>query len=344
MEEQKPGPENETAEGQPAEPSASLESNTTSVESGDPSDSNIDATGETPADAPLQEKPEKEKNLFKRIRSGLNIYLLLMIVILFISVGIVVVTYMTSKHDSGSTNISSSQQLTQNALEQLANSDSNATIGTSSQVLTVQSSAIFSGKVLMRQDLEVAGNLDIGNTLTLNDLSVSGTAQTGQLNVNKDLSVSGNDNVQGSETVGKSLQVNGPGIFSGPITAPQLTTSSFQLNSDLVLTHHIVTGGSTPKAAFGSALGSGGTASLSGNDTAGSVNVNTGSNTSSGCFVTINFTSAFHTVPHVVASPIGIGAGTLNYYVDRTATSFSICDATAPPQYDNFGFDYIVLD
>lgn len=320
------------------ETSASLENNTTAVEGGGDT---IDATGNSEGSSEAPKQPPK--NIFARIKSGMNIYLLLMIGVLLIAVAIVLVTYLTSKKISGTSSLSSSS-LTQNALEQLANSDANATVGTTNQVLTVQSSSIFAGKVLMRQDLEVAGNLTVGNTLTINDISVSGTAQIGQLDVSQDESIGGNDSIQGSLTVGKGLQVNGPGLFSGQITAPQITTPNLQISGDLVLTHHLVTGGTTPNSTDGGALGGGGTTSVSGDDTAGSVNINTGSSPTAGCFITITYRASFNTVPHVIVSPIGYDAGLVGYYVTRNLTSFSICGTTAALPNANFGFDYFVAD
>jgi cytoskeletal protein CcmA (bactofilin family) len=263
------------------------------------------------------------------------------ILVVVVGVTIVVVAYLDSKHGSGTSSISS-QSLSQSTFSKLANSDS--TVGNSGQVLTIQSSAIFAGKVLVRQDLEVAGNLQIGGTLALNDLSVAGTAQFSQVQINKNLSVAGNTSLQGAVTVAKSLQVSGSGSFSGPLSAPQLTTSSLQLNGDLTLTHHITAGGATPGRTNGGALGSGGTSSVSGSDTAGSITINTGGSPSAGCFLTVNFTAKYNSTPRVLVTPVGSSAGGLAYYVDRTAAGFSVCDATPPPAGASFGFDYFVVD
>jgi cytoskeletal protein CcmA (bactofilin family) len=285
--------------------------------------------------------PRPASKWWRYLAGRFNIYLLMFILVVVVGVTIVVVAYLDSKHGSGTSSISS-QSLSQSTFSKLANSDS--TVGNSGQVLTIQSSAIFAGKVLVRQDLEVAGNLQIGGTLALNDLSVAGTAQFSQVQINKNLSVAGNTSLQGAVTVAKSLQVSGSGSFSGPLSAPQLTTSSLQLNGDLTLTHHITTGGATPGRTNGGALGGGGTSSVSGSDTGGSITINTGGSPAAGCFLTVNFTSKYNATPHVLVTPIGSAAGGLAYYVDRSSTGFSVCDATPPPAGTSFGFDYFVVD
>lgn len=270
-----------------------------------------------------------------------NVYLLIFVFILLMAGAIMTVAYFQSKKASVSS-VLKTQTLTQNALQQVAASD--ATVGSSQVVLNVQSSAVFAGKVLIRDGLEVAGNLQIGGTVSLNNITVAGTTQLGQLEVNKDLSVAGNTSLQGAVTIAKSLQVNGGGTFSGPISAPQITTTSLQINSDLVLTHHVVVGGATPGAARGSALGNGGSTSLSGSDTAGTVSINVGTGPSAGCFVTINFTAKYNSTPHIILTPVGSDGGAIDYYVNRSTTSFSICDSTTPPAGASFGFDYFVVN
>jgi hypothetical protein len=292
---------------------------------------------ETETDSASPPPPKKERRLTKH----LNIYLILFVLVVAVAITIVVIAYVDSKNNGGTSKISS-QNLSQSTLEQLANGD--ATLGNSNQVLNVQSSTVFAGKVLVRQDLEVAGNLQIGGTLALNDVSVTGTAQLGQTQVNKNLAVAGSTSLQGAVTIAKSLQVGGGGTFSGPLSAPQVTTGSLQLNGDLVLTHHIAAGGATPGRTNGSALGSGGTSSVSGSDTSGSITINTGSSPGAGCFITVNFTARYNTTPHVILTPIGAAAGGLSYYVNRSSSSFSVCDAATPPAGASFGFDYFVVD
>jgi len=285
-------------------------------------------------------EPKGPGGLKQKLRR-FNLYLLMFIFVLVIAGLIITIAYFQSQTASSTATLKT-QNLTQSTLNQVASSD--ATVGNSQEVLNVESSAVFADKVLIRDDLEVAGSLQIGGTVALTDLAVSGTSSLGQVLVSQDLAVSGNTAIQGAATISKSLQVNGAGTFSGNLSAPQITTSGLQLNSDLILTHHITAGGPTPGHTNGAALGSGGTATVGGSDTSGSVTINTGSSPPAGCFITVNFNQSYNSTPHVLLTPVGAAAGGLAYYVNRTTTSFSVCDASTPPAGSSFGFDYFVLD
>jgi cytoskeletal protein CcmA (bactofilin family) len=281
--------------------------------------------------------PPKRKSALKRF----NIYIVLFLFIVVTALAIIAVAYFQSKKASTTSTIKT-QSLTQNTLDQVAASD--ATVGSSGQVLNVESSAVFAGQVLVRDDLQVAGSLQIGGAVALSDVTVSGTSDLGQVSVSQNLAIAGNTAIQGTASIAKSLQVNGAGTFSGAVSAPQLTTSSFQLNSDLTLTHHLIAGGASPGRNPGPALGSGGSASVGGSDTAGTVSINTGSAPAAGCFVTVTFSSTYASTPHVLLTPVGPSAGGLAYYVVEDSDSFSICDATVAPSGSSFGFNYFVVD
>ncbi|HET8670877.1 MAG TPA: hypothetical protein VFM05_09720, partial [Candidatus Saccharimonadales bacterium] len=121
------------------------------------------------------------------------------------------------------------------------------------------------------------------------------------------------------------------------------STNALQLNGDLTLNNHIIAGGPIPGSTRGGALGSGGTASVSGSDTTGSITINTGGSPGPGCFITVNFVKRFNGTPHVIVTPIASGAASINYYVDRSPTEFSICTTNSAPAGQTFGFDYLVI-
>jgi cytoskeletal protein CcmA (bactofilin family) len=281
-------------------------------------------------------KKKKGSGIFKRF----SVYLLMFALVILLAVMVVVGTYLRS-HSKTPSKITS-QNLTQSDLTQLAQSD--VTVGDAKQVLNVQSNAVFAGQVLVRSDLQVAGKLQVGGSLSLTGLNVSGDSVFDQLQVNKNLQVAGDSAVQGQLTVAKSLNVNGGGSFNGPLAAPSITVNTLQLNGDIIFTHHITAGGVNPGRTNGNALGGGGTASVGGSDTSGSITINTGGNPSAGCFITVNFASRFNSTPHVVVTPIEAAAGGLAYYVTRTSSSFSVCSNNAPPANASFGFDYIVFN
>ena len=235
-----------------------------------------------------------------------------------------------------------SQSLSSSALQELAKNG--VQVGDPKQTLNVQSNSVFSGAVLIRGELQVAGGLKIGSgSLTVPGLNVTGSGSINKLQT-QDLSVAGNTAIQGQLTVQKNLSVNGSGTFNGPLSATQITVGRLQLTGDFTLTRHLVAGGSIPSRSNGGALGGGGTSSVSGSDTAGSISIRTGGGPGSGCFVTIHFTQRFSSTPHVIVTPVGSAAAGLNYYTQRNTSSFSVCTTNPAPAGSSFGFDYIAFD
>lgn len=306
-------------------------------------------TNSTPADTSQTDgtdkkpEPKKKPSLGKGVRgliSHLNIYLLLFILIVVVVVGFTFVSIQKNKKEAAPTTITT-QSLTQDELNKLNGSD--ASVGDPKQTLSIESNAIFAGKVLIRDSLDVAGSLKVGGPLNLPGLTVSGTSTFDQIQANK-LTVASDTNIQGQLTALKGITVTGGGSFGGPISAPQITVQSFQLTGDLQLQRHIDAGGTAPGKTNGTALGSGGTASVSGTDTAGTITINTGGSPAAGCFVTITFAQNFNAAPHVVVSPVGSAGAGLNYYVNRSPNDFSLCTTNSAPGGVTFSFDYIVID
>ncbi len=275
--------------------------------------------------------------LFRRF----YIYLLAFILLLVVAGVVGTIFYLKSQNGTIGSNVPS-QALTQDELNQLANSD--VSVGEPQHTLNVQSNAVFAGSVLMRGNLQIAGTLQVGNNLAINGVRVTGNSTFDDVQITHSLSLTGNASIQGQLNVQSNLGVNGTGTFQGALSAPSITVSALQLNGNLNLTHHITAGGGTPARSNGSALGGGGTATVSGSDTAGSVNINTGSSPGVGCFVTITFASAFNSTPHIVITPVGAAAAGIDYYITRTTTTFSICTTSAAPGGTSFGFDYLAFD
>ena len=298
------------------------------------------AESSTPADAPppLKKSPkEKLLGLVKRV----NIYLLLFILMLLIAGMVAFIAYSSSKSEKEQT-IIQGQELTQEELEKLANS--NTEIGDPKSTVTVASNAVFNGRVLVRDSLDVAGTIRVGGTLSLPGITVSGTSTFDEAQVASNLGVAGNISSQGNTTIGGALTVSGSGSFGGPISAPALNIETLVLNNDLTLNRHIATGGGTPAVSAGSAVGGGGTVSLGGSDIAGTVTINTGGGPSTGVLANIQFANAYSKTPHVVITPVGPNASAINYYITRSATGFSIETTSTPPGASSFSFDYIVIN
>jgi cytoskeletal protein CcmA (bactofilin family) len=320
----------------------SLENTSTVVESGaQPSpnaESSLDGNAAVPPPPP---EPSHKPNPLRRLWQKLNVYLLLFLLLILVAGAVMVVMFMKGRQaDNTPESTITPQNLSQDALKQLSNSD--VTLGNSKQVLNVASNAVFAGSVLVRNSLEVAGALKVGGELTLPGIIVSGASKFGQVQADT-LAVNGATNVQGVLTARHGLSVTGESTFNGGVTATQISTGKLLLNGDLVLTNHVTAGGPIPGLSRGTALGSGGTASVSGSDTAGSLTINTGSGAAAGCFATISFTKAFSNTPHVVITPVGNGAADISYYINRSTSNMSICTVSPPPSGQTFGFDYMVL-
>jgi len=315
-----------------------LEATTTVVE--DQSTSPNGSPNDTKSPAPSDQK--KKKARIKTFAARFNIYLLLFIFLIIIALVVTALSVLKNKQVSSDSELKiKTEPLSKEALDQLRQTD--VKVGDAKQVLSVESNAIFAGRVLIRDSLEVAGEIKTGSPLSIPGLNVSGTANFSQIQ-GASLQISGNSVIQGQLAVQNNLSVTGSATFGGVLTASRLNIQDLQINGDLQFTKHIDAGGGTPGKADGSALGSGGTSSISGTDTAGTVAINTGGNTSPGCFVTINFVQRFNGVPHVVITPVGAAGGNVDYYINRTSNNFSICTSNSAPTGQSFAFDYIVVD
>lgn len=295
-----------------------------------------DAADPTPKDVPGEKKISPIKKFFRKV----NLYFLLFVLVVVIAGIVVAVNYLNSQKPQELPGIAS-QTLSQDELKQLANND--ATVGNTSQTLTIQGNAVIAGQTLLRGNLNVAGNIQAGGSITAPNLTISGTSNLGTAQINS-LQVAQNVAIQGATTL-RDLTVAGTTSLGGAVTASQITVSRLILSGNAVLQipNHLAFTGSTPNRTVNNGvLGNGGSSSVGGSDTSGSVTINTGNNPTPGCFTRINFVQAFTATPRVIISPIGPGAGQIQYYVDRNATGFSICSANAAPANQTFAFDYFI--
>ncbi len=318
-----------------------------------PADQQADATTNDTTKGPVdasgggkdQPKPATNPNKLtgvkkiKHLLSKVNIYFLLFLLVLVIAGIVLFIGLQTAKKQAGTTDLTS-QALSTDAINQLKGND--VKIGDAKQTLSIESNAVFAGRVLVQGGTDIAGAVKIGGTTSLTSVTVSGTSNLDQTQINT-LAVSGTASIQGTLAVQSTLNVSGGGSFGGSLTAPQATINTLTLNQDLQLNRHIDAGGSTPSKSNGTALGAGGTTSNSGTDTAGTVNINTGGGPPAGCFVTINFVQKFNGTPHIALTPASSDAASLDYYVNRTTGSFSICAAN-PSAGKSYSFDYLVID
>lgn len=297
----------------------------------------------TNADQPTSPPPGPKKRFSRRrlqdLLSQVNVYLLIFILVVVLAALGVFISFQRSRKES--TSQLTTTPLTAETLDKLKESE--AKVGDPKQVLSIESNTIFAGKVLLRDSLDVAGTIRVGGALSLPGITVSGSSSFDQIQANS-LSIAGDTNIQGQMTIQRNLSVTGSGSFGGALSAQSLNVQNLQLSGDLQINRHIDAGGGTPSRTNGSALGNGGTTSVGGSDTAGTVTINTGGSPGAGCFLTVNFNRAFNATPHIVVTPVGSAAAGLNYYINRSTSNFSICSTNAAPGGTSFSFDYIALD
>jgi hypothetical protein len=317
----------------------SLDTQTTVVTDGATTDAT--STGSEPTKDGKKEKKKRKAPNVKGLAGKFNIYLLLFIFIMVIAGIVTFISYQQNKNAAKKANQTiSTTPLSEEDLNKLRQTD--VKVGDPKQILSVESNAIFAGKVLIRDSLEVAGQIKVGGPLNLPGISVSGTSVFDQVQISN-LQVSGAVTIEGQLNVQSGLNVTGNLSVGGTISAGRLNIDTLSVNKDLQLSRHIDAGGGTPGSSGGGALGGGGTASVSGTDTAGTININTGGGAVAGCFITVNFTQSFSS-PHLVVTPVGFSAGAINYYINRSNSNFSLCTSNNPPSGTNFAFDYIVID
>ncbi len=228
------------------------------------------------------------------------------------------------------------------------------TAGNSNQILTVNSSSLFKGRVAVDSDLKVTGGIQISGTTALGDLTVDKTSTLGVTNIRGSLTTSGPANFQSpvilgaGATLNGNLAVSGNGTFGGSVSAGTINVATLSVGGVLNLNGHLSIGGQNPTA---SPAADGSSASVDGNDSAGTVTVTVPahSQNSTGQLVNVTFRTAYTRAPHVVITPIGVGAALLEPFILRTATGFTIGAAKFlgdPNGVNNavsYSFDYWVV-
>ena len=227
-------------------------------------------------------------------------------------------------------------------------------IGNAETELIVGPNSKFNGKVQIGSDLTVAGQLILNSTLKASDasltnlqagdtqlqsLNVNGDGTVTNLNLRKDLQVAGATRLQGSLTVDQLTTINNDMNIAGNLAiGGTLSVRNFQV-ANLTLAGHLISSGSAPAVVAGGAVGNNGTVSISGNDTSGTISVNTGTGAGNGLLASVTFATKYDSTPHIVISPIGHAVPGL--YINRTSAGFTVSveGAMNPAGY---AFDYII--
>lgn len=230
-------------------------------------------------------------------------------------------------------------------------------LGASGTELIVGPKATFKSDVQVAGQLQVAGQFTLNSKLNAADASFTklqaGDAQVQQLNVNgdgtvsslslrKDLQVAGTTRLQGALTVNQLTTINNNMNVAGNLSiGGTLSVRNFQI-TNFTIAGHLISSGSAPYVVSGGAVGSNGTVAISGNDTTGTISVNTGVGAGNGLLASVSFSARYASTPHIVVSSIGHSVPGL-YISNRTSAGFTInVDGAMSP--GGYAFDYVVVE
>jgi hypothetical protein len=252
--------------------------------------------------------------------------------------------YAQSKKTPAKPNSPTVANLTPEEINKL--SEIGSSLGNNGQVLNIGADTIFRNKIDVSGDLSVGGHFNANGPVTLSELNISGTTALSGLNVGSNMTVSGiasfqkGINVTGLAAVNGNLSVSGATSVNA-LNATTISVQTIAITGPLTISH-LRTQGPAPAAAAGTAVGGGGTVSISGNDTAGTVNINTGNTPPAGILATITFRAAYSTTVHVLLTPLSGAAASTPAYVTRSGGAFQIHTDAPAPAGSSLSYDYFV--
>lgn len=234
-------------------------------------------------------------------------------------------------------------------------------IGASAERLTIGPNTTFNGTLTVAEKASFGSELMLNNKLTgqaasftkldagdtsVSKMNINGDVTASTSNVRQDLNVAGASRLQGAVTIGQiltvsgNLSIGGNAAINGTLSVNNLQVNNLTLNSALTIGGRIISSGSAPNVGSGTGLGSNGTVTISGNDTAGTVVANVGVGGGNGTLVQVAFRNPYPSTPRVVISPVGAPAP--GAYVSRSVGGFTVIysGSLSPGSYV---FDYIVM-
>ncbi|HEX7259444.1 MAG TPA: hypothetical protein VF272_00755, partial [Candidatus Saccharimonadia bacterium] len=239
------------------------------------------------------------------------------------------------------------QDITSDELKQFTNAFLKPT---TNQVVTITPNAHFNNAVTVEKTLS-AGAISTPN------LNVTGPVNLDSVNINSNVFVNGGTTLQGVVEARNQVNVRGSltaanasfsgnlavagTLTAGALSVGELTTGNLIANGNLTVNGHLSLMGGAVTATAGPGAG-GGSVQVFGNDVTGTVVITVGGGPVAGQMAIINFKKAYSGVPHVLLTPIGQNAGSLQWYATRAASFFSIDTASAPAAGTEYAFDYFV--
>lgn len=255
------------------------------------------------------------------------IIILLLIILLGVGAALLIKDAI-SKH-SNKTVVINTQSLSNGTLNKVTSQLGNE--GQVSTQLTITPSTLFKNSVEIQ-----------GKTTTDSDLDVGGNFNTkGSSNLYGPVNARSSLAVQGSGSYGGNLSVTGL-VTAASLSVGSINISTINLSGDINVGGHIIPSGAVPSVSA-SAASSGGSATITGNDTAGTVTINIGAGkTVAGELAIITFHKAFATTPKVQLTPLNSASAQIFYYVSQSPTFFTVNSAGMPANGASYTFNYLV--
>ena len=178
-----------------------------------------------------------------------------------------------------------------------------------------------------RLHITAAGNVGINNTAPASTLDVSGSARVAS--------------VINSTTAFQVQNASSSNVLTVNTTNMVVTVSALIVSGSITVNGHVITGGSAPSVAAGSAACTSPTVSVTGNDTTGIVAITTGTGcSSSGQLASVTFNSAYASAPQVQLAPVTSAAALLPIYRTTSTTGFTISTPNTPTSTTTYTFSY----
>ncbi len=323
-----------------------------SVQSDAPAETTSDTHTDTTKQTTTTPATPRRRNAYKPSHKATFIGLAVIMAILAVN-AIVLVVISKSQSDQQEQAAKNSVTISTSTLEQLGVSRN--PIGNAETELIVGPNSKFNGKVSMASDLTIAGQLTLNSKFSatsavlanlqsgqtqVESLNVNGDETVTNLNLRKDLQVAGNARVQGTLSVNQLTTINNNMNVAGNLAVGgSLSVRNFQVGT-LTVAGHLLSSGTQPRVSVGGGAGSNGTASISGNDTSGTVAVNMGVGAGNGLLATVTFATKYTDTPHIVVTPVGRSVPGM--YINRTSAGFTI-SVDGSLGIGGFAFDYVVV-
>lgn len=265
-------------------------------------------------------KPTKPKKKLPKLKLNKTSALIILIIVICIAGVSIYLFFIKAKTQKTTSVVINTQSLDNGVLNQLTPDDESK----SNKQLTISANTLF------KNDTSVQGSL-----AALKNLTVAGTTD-----------LQGPTNIRDNLTVGRALNVGSGLTVNGQITASSLNVGSINISNinvsgDLVFGGHISPSGANLSARTSNAS-SGGSVSVTGNDTSGTIIITTGGGSASGELAVISFRRGFSGTPKVQLTPINSPASSLNYFATRSANMFTVNSSSNTTANTTYVFDYFV--